>query len=47
MVDIGLVTAAIAVAFPFSPLGHAERYLPTETHEPASPAAAEAVSIST
>jgi MFS family permease len=44
---IGLVTAAIAVAFSFSPLGHAERYLPTETHEPASPAAAEAVSIST
>lgn len=44
---IGLLTATIAVAFSFSPLGHAERYLPTDQPQTASPAAAEAASIST
>jgi hypothetical protein len=44
MVDIGLLTAAIAVAF--SPLGHAERYLPANQQQTASPSPAEAFSIS-
>jgi hypothetical protein len=37
----------IAIAFSFSPVGHAERYLPAEQPESAPPATAEAVSIST
>jgi hypothetical protein len=35
---IGALTAIIAIAFSFSPIGHAERYLPAEHHDANAPA---------
>ncbi|HKG25109.1 MAG TPA: MFS transporter [Thermomicrobiales bacterium] len=42
---IGALTAIIAVAFAFSPIGHAERYLPTGQSEAAPSTGAKAIAV--
>jgi MFS family permease len=42
---IGALTAIIAVAFSFSPIGHAERYLPDEHHDDNAPIPTQAMAV--